>query len=135
VIRILEVHDEVGAVTLNDQANPLSMFTPQPDILFVPTPNPYHPLTIYYQARHSVLDTRPGHIINQEIEIPFFLETALQNFVAYKTYSHMNGQENIVKGQEYLAVYETSCLEAEMRDSANQSFHTSHEKLEMRGFV
>ena len=136
VIKILQVSDELGNVyVLNDKDNPSSLFTPQPDILQIPSPVEGVPLSITYQARHYTLDDRIGKILDQEIDLPFFLEGALQSFVAYKTYSHMNGQENIGKGQENLQAYELICIETEMKDLINQSFHTSHNKLEQRGFV
>jgi hypothetical protein len=135
VIKILSVHDEYGPRVLNDHNNVMSMFTPQPDVLQIPVPEAGRPLTVQYQARHPKLDDRKDHIIDQEIEIPFFLEGALQNFIGYQTYCHMNGGENIVKGQEFLAAYEAICLDVEQRDLVNHSFHTSHQKLEQRGFV
>jgi hypothetical protein len=136
VIKILSVYDEYGRLrVLNDQSDGNSFFTPQPDTLQIPNPEEGRPLSVTYQARHWVLDDRPGHIINQIIEVPFSLEGALQNFIGYKTYCHMNGEENIVKGQEYLAAYEAICVDIEQRDLVNQSFHTSHQKLEQRGFV
>lgn len=135
VIRVLSVHSEFGQVTLNDQANSWSIFTPQPDVLQVPDPREGRPLTVQYQARHPKLDDRDNKIIGQEIEIPFFLESALQFMIGSRVFSNMNGQDNIVKGQEYLAAYEAACVDVEQRDLVNQSFHTSHSKLEQRGFV
>lgn len=136
VIRILEVVDEKGCKkVLNDVENCESLFTPKPDTLQIPTPVDDVKLALIYQARHQKLDDRPGEILDQEIDLPFFLEAALQNYIGYKTYSNMNGQENIVKGQENLAAYEAICVDVEQRDLVNQSFHTSHHKLEQRGFV
>jgi len=136
VIRILSVSDENGvAKILNDKDDSNSFFTPQPDILQIPNPIEGQPLSITYQARHWTLDDRIGKILKQEIDVPFFLESALQSYVAYKVYSDMNGVENIGKSQEKLAAYEQICIETEMKDLINQSFHTSHTKLEQRGFV
>ena len=136
VIRVLAVYSEMGQCILNDQTQPRSLFTPQPAVLQVPDPEEGRPLSVLYQARHHVLDDRIGKAIpDQEIDIPFFLEGALQNYIGYLVYSHMNGQENIIKSQEYLAAYEATCLNVEQRDLVNQSFHTSHTKLEQRGFV
>jgi len=136
VVRILSVTDESGqAKILNDKDNTLSLYTPQPDCLQVPNPIEGRPLAVTYQARHWLLDDRIGYILEQEIDIPFFLEGALQNYVAYRVYSDMNGQENLSKSQQNLAAYEAICIEIENRDLVNQSFHTSHQKLEQRGFV
>lgn len=135
VIRILEVHSEGGRHSLNDADDKDSFYTPQPDTLQIPEPLAGRPLLVKYQARHVELDDRPDEIMGQDIEIPFSLECALQYFVGYKVFSNMNGPENIVKGQEYLAAYEAACVDVEQRDLVNQSFHTSHLKLETRGFV
>lgn len=136
VIRILSVHGPSGGTKkLNDIEDPDSLFTPQPDVLQIPKPVAGELLNVVYQARHPVLDARPGHIIKQEIFIPFFMEGALQAFIGYKVYSHMNGQENVIKSQEYMATYETICSDIEQRDLVNQTYHTSHHKLEQRGFV
>ncbi|MEQ1950937.1 hypothetical protein [Mesorhizobium sp. CN2-181] len=135
-IRILAVYDEFGRkMRLNDQEDPASLFTPSLNELQIPRPEHGRPLGITYQARHPELDDRPGKIINQEIILPFIFEAPLQNFIGYLTYCHMNGQENIVKGQEYLGAYEAKCVEVEQRDLVNQTFHTSQDKLDDRGFV
>lgn len=133
VIRILEVHDSVGReYVLNDKDDPNSLFTPAPQLLQVPTPKAGQALAILYQARHINLDNDD---LDQEIFIPFVLEGALQSFVAYKIYSHMNGQDNQVKGQEHLNTYEGICGDVETRDLVNATFATSHHKLQERGFV
>lgn len=135
VIRILGVVDHQGCRRpLNDRERHDSLFTPQPDILQVPAPCAGRPLAVEYQARHLPLDTKTINL-EQEISLPFFLENALTNFIGYKVYCHMNGQENLIKGQEYMAAYEAICLDVEARDLVNQTFHTSHTKLEQRGFV
>jgi hypothetical protein len=133
VIRVLEVYDSVGReFVLNDTDDPQSLFTPAPQLLQVPDPKAGRSLGVQYQARHVNLEADD---LSQEIIIPFVLEGALQAFVAYKILSHMNGQENQLKGQEYLATYEGICMDVEARDLVNTSFSTSHHKLEERGFV
>lgn len=141
VIRILEVFNQLGRLPLNDMNHALSVFTPTPDTLQVPNPVEGAPLSVMYQARHPVLNdikepTEADSVLtDQEITLPFFLEGALTNFIAYKVYSHMNGADNMVKSQEYNATYETICLDVETRDLVNQTIATSHHKLEQRGFV
>jgi hypothetical protein len=124
---------------LNDQEHPCSLFTPKPDEIQVPDPQAGWdqgiPLGVVYQARHPVLLDQGDDLLEQEIDIPFFLEPALQAFIGYKTFSHMNGQENLLKSQEYFQVYENICSKIEDKDLANQTIHTSHSKLEQRGFV
>lgn len=136
VIRILTVTNAWGEkYTLNDVADADSLFTPQPDVLQVPNPVAGEPLAISYQARHRKLVDDGEDVLFQDIEVPFYLENALRLYVAYKVFSHMNGQENILKSQEYMGTYEATCLDVEARDLVNQTYHTSHRKLEQRGFV
>lgn len=133
VIRILEVHDSMGReYVLNDKDDPNSLFTPAPQLLQVPTPKAGQSLAVLYQARHDYLENDD---LEQEIFIPFVLEGALQAFVAYKVFSHMNGQENQIKSQEHLSTYDGICSDVEERDLVNATFATSHHKLEERGFV
>ena len=133
VIRILEVHDIMGReYVLNDKDDPTSLFTPAPQILQVPHPKAGKGLAVLYQARHDYIENDD---LEQEIVIPFVLEGALQAFVAYKVFSHMNGQENQVKSQEHLNTYDGICTDVEERDLVNVTFATSHHKLENRGFL
>ena len=133
VIRILEVYDSMGReYVLNDKDDPNSLFTPAPQVLQVPNPKAGRSLGIQYQARHDYIENDD---LEQEIVIPFVLEGALQAFVAYKVFSHMNGQENQVKSQEHLNTYDGICTDVEERDLVNATFATSHHKLEDRGFL
>lgn len=133
VIRILEVYDSMGKeYVLNDKDDPTSLFTPAPQVLQVPNPKAGQSLGVAYQARHTSMDNND---LDVEIDIPFVLEGALQSFVAYKIYSHMNGQDNQAKSQEHLNTYEGICVDVEERDLVNATFATSHHKLEERGFI
>lgn len=139
VIRILRVQSVEGwPYPLNDAGRADSLYTPQPHILQVPRPQAGEPLSIVYQAQHRILDDRetgPDNILDQIIDLPHYLENALKLFIAYKVFGHMNGQENSAKSIEFLAAYEASCQDIERRDLVNQTSHTTHSKLEQRGFV
>ncbi|KAB2751803.1 hypothetical protein [Brucella anthropi] len=139
LLKILSVHDIYGrTLPLNDTQDCNSLFTPQPDILQIPRPVAGQPLSIVYQAKHRKLDDRgdgPDNVLDQEIFIPHYLDNALRLYIAHYVFSHMNGQENIIKSQEYLAAYEADCLRIEQSDLVNQTFQTSQSKLEQRGFV
>ncbi len=139
VIKITAVADSLGGChTLNDTADCRSLFTPRPDTLQVPHPVTDVALGVSYQARHPIIrDVAIGgeNLLDQIIDLPFFLEGALQSLVAHKVYSHMNTPENVAKGQEHLALADTICLEAEAKDLVNQSFATTDHKLHQRGFV
>lgn len=139
VLLILECYDSLGrSIILNDPAEPNAYFTPKPDVLQIPNPVNGMGTSVIYQARHTPLHTAgmtDEELLDQEIDIPFFLENALIRYIAYLNYSHMNGQEHIVKSQEYLAMYEAICVDIEDKDLVNQSSTTNHSKLTDRGFV
>lgn len=133
VIRVLEVYDSSGRErVLNDKDDPDSLFTPAPQTLQVPRPVDGQSLAVLYQARHYELMDDDLH---QTIELPFVLEGALRSYIAYKVYSHMNGQDNIIQGREHANNYESICLGIEVDDLVNETFATSHHKLHSRGFV
>lgn len=139
LVKILQVWDMAGCqLPLNDTGRDDSLFTPQHHILQVPTPNQGEPLAVIYQAKAKKLSDKADgdlDILAQEFELPVIFENALQQYIAHKVFFHIGGQENLIKSQGYLSTYEAICLEVEQRDLANQTFNTSHSKLEQRGFV
>jgi hypothetical protein len=133
LIRILEVYDAFGCRrVLNDAESFGSLFTPQPHVLQVPNPVQDEPLSISYQASHKQLTVSD---LEDQIEIPSYMDNLLRNYVAYKVYCDMNGQENMVKGQEYLATYESGCLDIENKDLVNGTISTTNSKFGKRGWV
>lgn len=139
LLKVLAVWGAGGQYPLNNADNPYSLFTPRPTLLQVPNPIAEQPLSVIYQAKHPKLFSVPpeeeDNVLDQIIEIPHYLENALQLMIAHKVFSHMNTPENSMKGQEHLAAYEATCLDIEQGDLANQTSQTSHTKLEQRGFV
>lgn len=136
VIKILAVYGPDGdKLPLNDASREDSLFTPAPDVIQVPYPIGGLALGVLYQARHLPLLDAGETYLEQKIRIPFFLEKALTSYIGHQVFSHMNGPENLLKSQEYEAAYENICAEAEAKDLVNQTFHTTHSKLEQRGFV
>lgn len=140
VLKILEAHDSFGReFVLNDASRSDSLFTPFPNVLQVPKPVDGAAISILYQARHPVLAdvVGPGvtSVLAQEVDIPPTLEGALQAMIAAMVFSHMNGQENVAKSQEFLSWAEVVCNEVEQKDLVSQSNSTSKHKFEQRGFV
>ena len=132
LIRILEVYDDYGnQFVLNDTDNCHSLFTPSPQTLQIPNPKTEVPKHILYQARHNII---PEILENTWVEVPFVLESALQAYVAHKIFSHMNGQDNLLKSQDHYATYERICQEVEAKDLVNTSISSSFHKLTERGF-
>lgn len=134
VIRILAVYDGLNSYEypLNDSNDPTSLFTPTIQTLQIPFPKEAHPFQIEYQAKHYKL---VNDNLDQIIRLPFALHKALRSWIAYKTYSNMNGQENSIKAQEHFANYEAQCNEVVEKDLVNSTYNYSHTKFENRGFV
>ena len=132
LIRILEVYDDCGnQFVLNDTDNCHSLFTPSPQTLQIPNPKTGVPKHILYQARHDVI----SEILEDTwVEIPFVLEGALQAYIAHKIFSHMNGQDNLIKSQDHYSTYERICQDVEAKDLVNTSISSSFRKLTERGF-
>lgn len=133
VIKILSVYNSFGMeIPLNDIENPLSVFTPQGNVLQVPFPIPLQSLSLGYQAKHTPLD----HChCDQEIVLPDVLWPALKAFIAGKTYMNMNTQEMIATGQGHMMNYETACQNAIERDLVNTSSSTTNTRFDKRGWI
>lgn len=131
LVKVLDVYDDAGCeVPLNRINDCRSIFTTQHDSIQVNNPSDYKTLFLVYQARHPVLtDTE------QEIEIPYFLEEALQAYVAGRFYSNMNGQEHLMKSQEQMARYESICVEALNNGLVQTQRDNLDTKMQMRGWV
>jgi hypothetical protein len=143
VVKIIAVYRADGyRFPLNDAGRSDSLFTPSPTILQVPKPLEGMAMSVHYQAYHIPLadgqDGRgitPQQVLDQWIELTPILHGALQSYVAAKMYSHMGGQENMLKSTEHMANYEAICAEVMMNDLATQTATTTNDKLEERGFV
>lgn len=132
VIRVLAVYNSYGyAYHLNDDGNPYSVFTPQPNLLQVPRTIPRQILTVTYQAKHPKL---MGDL-EQEVLVPDVLVEALLSYIAYKKYTNMATPESTAKAQEHLAMYNNLCDEAIQYDAVSTSSTTTNTRFEKRGFV
>lgn len=139
VIRIIAVYSSDNKkLPLNDPVGLNSLYTPQPNLLQVPNPKNGMALSIHYQANHKKLlsfDNNEDKFLEQEIDIPLYLEEPLKNYIASKVYSHMITQDATAKSQEFIQLYELLCKEIDQEDLANQTQYFSHTKLEDRGFI
>jgi hypothetical protein len=88
-----------------------------------------------YQARQLPLPLDMPVDLNLTFEIPVVLEQAMIEYIAYKAYCGMNGQEHKAKGADHLTMYDNICLEVIERDLVGSSMSLTHTKLEDRGFV
>lgn len=133
VIKILEVFNECGnPVALNDAEDPLSVFTPQANMLQVPGAYAGQVLTLLYQASHPVLSVKNSHAI---IDVPDVLHGALTAFIAHKVYGHMNTAESSAKAQEHLATFVGICADVVEKDLVATSILQSNTQFTKRGWI
>lgn len=133
VVRILKVFDGNNCeLRLNDDANPLSLFTPQAKVLQVPNPVTGVPLAINYQAMHEelVLD----EALDQEIELPEVLHSALRNWIAYRCFCQVKTQESMAAGQDHLGQFETTCAEVIANDLVGNTTSQTNNRFQLNGW-
>jgi hypothetical protein len=138
VIKIMAVRDSLyRPMVLNDRNNPMSVFTPQADVLQVPEPIEGMALSVIYQAKHRkiALDANTTDEATGSFWVPDVLYGALSSFIAYSVYRDMNTQESAANANNHLVMYEALCAEAEDKDLVNSSIATTNTKFEQRGFI
>jgi hypothetical protein len=132
VIKILNVFDSYGReLPLNDEGDPLSVFTPQGNMLQVPTPIGGKLLSIAYQAKHVPLTLAD---LTQVIVLPDVLVPALRNWIAYRAYGQIKTQESMANAQDHLNQYEACCNEVVSLDLVGTSLSTTNERFERNGW-
>lgn len=129
-------------VALNDATKDDSVYTPKFDVLQIPDPVQDAPIYLLYQAKHPELlitepvepATEPTVDLDQDIELPDVLAPALIEYVSYKVYTHMNGQEHTAKAKEHFDNYRLIVGHVEDKDLVNSSLSNTNTKFNERGF-
>ena len=133
VIRVLSVYDSFGQLLpINDSELPNSVFTPQPNMLQVPNPSRANRLVVSYQASHPKL---VADALDDEVEIPAHLVSAMKAYIAFLHYNNLNTQEGQGIASGHLAKYESECAEVLNQDLVSTSVVTTNTRFEKRGFV
>lgn len=133
VIKILKVYDSTGLkLPLNDSEKDNSVFTPQNNVLQVPSPVTGICLSVLYQANHPTLLPTD---LSKKIELPASMLECLRVYVAYKIFSAIGTQESQAKSQEHYAYFNSLIDEVVITDSANTSMSTTNSKFFERGWV
>lgn len=132
VIKVLGAYTSAGVeLPLNDGDQLFSIFTPETNMVQIPSPAAGMAISINYQARHVPVTGD----LEQELTIPDVLVLALRSFVAYKIFSSIGTQEATGKAQEHLMNYESQCQEAVDRDLVNTSISVTKNLFYKRGWV
>lgn len=138
VIKVTAVYDELGRdVPLNDRKFAGSVFTPEHDVLQVPTPDADVVLSVICQMKHpQLLTADPADVVDLgvEVHIPPALEEALIGLTTYYVYSSMNGEENTAKGAEWLGTYQQQVSKTKDENLLGRSSTESATKFHARGF-
>lgn len=133
VIKILKVFDSTGLeLPLNDDNRDNSVFTPQNNVLQIPSPSTGMCVSVLYQAKHPTLS--PDNL-EQTVELPAGLFECLRSYVAYKVFGAIATQEAQVKSQEHYAYFNSLIDEVSASDSSNTSISTTNSKFNERGWV
>jgi hypothetical protein len=131
-IKINGLYDYRGtAIPLNDTNCVHSAFTPEFDVIQIPAVFPSNFFSITYQVSHPLITEEN---LQDELEIPRFLEEPLKFYVAGKFFNHLNGEAHTLKGREYMAYYENACQKVVDKDMTGISEIPTNLKLEYRGF-
>lgn len=134
VIRIMSIQDQWGsAIPLNDEGQVWSAFTPQGNVLQIPSPVAGNAIIVVYQARHVKIDV--DGLDSQEIALPDCLHEAMRCYVAYSIFCGIGTQEATAKGQEHLMMYEALCQEALTQDLVSTSLSVTSNRFQLRGWV
>jgi hypothetical protein len=134
LVKILTVHNEVGLeFPLNVKSNNESLHTVAWNTLQIPHPVEGQAYFVMYQAKCPKLMADGTGC--EEVNLPPPMDEALSLFVAGKVYSHMNGEANKGTSQEFMAGFESKCLEVQQNDLGAESQIDDTPKAWMRGFI
>lgn len=104
LVKVLLVRDHTGIeIPLNDPNFPLSVYTPEYNILEIPTHFPIQILTIDYQCRH-----KPVSSDTDEIILPDSLFSTLSYYVASMACTNMNSESGVQNAAKYMQLYTNS---------------------------
>lgn len=132
VLKVLKVFDSNGdRLPLNDEDADDSLYTPQANVLQVSCPEEDKTLSVIFQAAHATVTGE----LDQDIALPIVLHEALKSYVAYKVYSHMNGEGSSAKAQEHFMMFESICSNVSDKDLVNGSISTTNTRFAKGGWV
>jgi hypothetical protein len=132
VLKILQVFGEDGReIPMNiDGVSPV-VFTPTPTSLQIASFDDGFKLSAICQIEHGALS---HELLEDEIDIPRVLHPALKEFVAWKVFGGMAGEENKNKARSHFRGFE-DCLErVSTKDLTNMSAVAEISKFTARGF-
>lgn len=132
LITILDVFDQNGCqICMDDRNDVNSIHTVSFDTLQIHSNWDESFLPVIYQATHEELESTN---LDQRVSLMPFLRRALENYVAYRFFSSMNGADNLGKSHDAFGRYNSICEEAEQKDLIRETFVSTSTKLDIRQF-
>jgi len=135
ILRIEAVYDELGnKLSLNDDNDPDSLYTPSLTSIQVPRPNGQNTLCIIYSAGVVELRKTGDNLLEQEVYLPNSLLQALTMFVAAQV---VMGKDSLEAKNESM-VFERKYKEAvatAMNYGVKASDNTNNINLERKGWA
>lgn len=139
MVKILSAYTSGGhELPINDVNSWDSIFTPHGSLIQVPNPGSMDFLVIEYQAHHPKLTyhgLESNEVLEQVVELPKVLHSAMYAYIAYKTYSNMNTQESSAKAAEHFNMYQGICQNVIEKDLVSEGRPTSNAKFRRGGWV
>jgi hypothetical protein len=115
VLKILSAFDERGEISINDENNPLSIYTPSYNTLQVPHPETGAYIAVIYKAGPNLItyvDDGSGNATEATVQLPMHLLEPLLHYVGYR--AHGSGTGDIDnESNSHLSRYVASCNNVE----------------------
>ena len=136
IIRINVAYGDDGKeVPLNDSGDECSWFTPSYDSVQVPEPVDETTMVLSYRAAHTRLSPDTKDPTSVLVDIPPYLEEALQCYVASRVHSLRSTQEAMSESSLYYSKYNAICKEVEQRNLVLDSRSNTNNKLDDKGYA
>lgn len=131
LVKVLLVRDHSGIeIPLNDPNALISVFTPEYNVLEIPTHFPIQIISVDYQAKHS-----PVSKDTDEIVLPDSLYDCLAYYVAAQACSNMNSESSIANATKYSQLYSNAIQAFDNLGTIEPKHTASYRKFYLGGWV
>ena len=131
LVKVLGVFDHSGVeVPLNDPNALISVYTPEYNILQIPTHFPIQILSVSYQCRHAIVSND-----DDEITLPDSLYDCLAYYVAAQATSNMNSEGGIQNATKYSQLYSNALNNFDELGTIEPKHTPSYNKFYLGGWV
>lgn len=133
ILQILEIWDDLERKRpLNDPDSPLSVFTPERNLIIVNQAIKGRVLNIVYRAKHALLTEDD---LETEIDIPEILYSPLMSYAAYSLHNDLNTENAVSNGSKYFTEYQNAINEINLLGLFTPDKLISDFKFIKRGWV